>query len=75
MSFQNSASPDLRRVVLHWTPARKNQANQQIAKRKIDALERRLLQKTGLFRSLLARHLNLKVRLFLNVLVSSMLTQ
>ncbi|CCI39747.1 unnamed protein product [Albugo candida] len=57
---ENSASPDLRRVVLHWTPARKNQANQQIAKRKIDALERRLLQKTGLFRSLLARHLNLK---------------
>nr|CCA15632.1 conserved hypothetical protein [Albugo laibachii Nc14] len=58
--IENSASPDLRRVILHWTPARKNQANQQIAKRKADALERRLLQKTGLIRSLLARHLNLK---------------
>ncbi|KAJ0389546.1 hypothetical protein P43SY_010728 [Pythium insidiosum] len=37
-----SVSPDLRRVVLFWEPARRNSTNQTIAKRKVEGVQNRL---------------------------------
>ncbi|KAJ0408395.1 hypothetical protein P43SY_003121 [Pythium insidiosum] len=55
-----SVSPDLRRVVLFWEPARRNSTNQTIAKRKVEGVQNRLEKRERWVRSSVTRHLNLK---------------
>ncbi|GLD93218.1 hypothetical protein PINS_up001810 [Pythium insidiosum] len=55
-----SVSPDLRRVVLFWEPARRNSTNQTIAKRKVEGVSNRLEKRERWIRTSVTRHLNLK---------------
>uniref|UniRef100_A0AAV1UGG3 Ribosome-binding factor A n=1 Tax=Peronospora matthiolae TaxID=2874970 RepID=A0AAV1UGG3_9STRA len=55
-----NVSPDLRRVVLFWEPVRWNSENQQIGKKKVEAVKNRLQRLERWVRRSVTQHLNLK---------------
>ncbi|KAI9923131.1 hypothetical protein PsorP6_002070 [Peronosclerospora sorghi] len=55
-----NVSPDLRKVMLFWEPARLHSENQNVSKKKIEAVKNRLQRKERWVRRNITQYLNLK---------------
>jgi ribosome-binding factor A len=55
-----SVSPDLRRAILFWEPARLHAKEAPISKRKIEGVQNKLQRQEKWIRVMVTRHLNLK---------------
>ncbi|KAG7391311.1 hypothetical protein PHYPSEUDO_005260 [Phytophthora pseudosyringae] len=58
--LEANVSPDLRRIVLFWEPVRLNSENQNIGKKKVEAVKNRLQRQERWVRRHVTQHLNLK---------------